>query len=248
MTIYAVTIDPTIEARISVRAPTPRAIPDAEVVVDIAAHETNEAMSDPEGTGYMNPNGWEIGDMCEFGPQDGPPLGSATDGSPYNQVINGHQYLIQEMWSNAGGDQPKRRYAELRSGHAEQPEPAAAAAGPPDAVQLDRERQHREQHGDGTGTVTVTLYRSVDANGNPVELTHGTGAIGTDGSWTVSLAPYAVGDDRRRAGRRLLRVGSAARHGRSGRRPRGDPHRQWRQPVHRVRLDRLDRPGQRHRS
>ena len=48
----------------------------------------------------MDPNGYEIADKCEFGPQRGTPLGFATDGSPYNQVINGHKWLTQEMWSN----------------------------------------------------------------------------------------------------------------------------------------------------
>src|SRR5579862_7950734 len=104
VTIYAITIDPTIEAGQIDQGGDPEGNSDAEVVADIAAHETNEAMSDPEGTGYMNPNGWEIGDMCEFGPQRGTPLGFASNGSPYNQVINGHHYLIQEMWSNDGGD------------------------------------------------------------------------------------------------------------------------------------------------
>ena len=102
VTIYAVTIDPTIEARVDQGAD-PEGNPDAEVAVDIAGHETNEAMTDPEGTGWMNPNGWEVADKCEFGPQDGAPLGFAADGSPYNQVINDHKYLIQEMWSNADG-------------------------------------------------------------------------------------------------------------------------------------------------
>ena len=57
-------------------------------------------MTDPEGTGWVDPNGYEVADKCEFGPQHGTPLGFATNGSPYNQVINGHKYLLQEMWSN----------------------------------------------------------------------------------------------------------------------------------------------------
>ena len=48
----------------------------------------------------MDPNGFEVADKCE-NPENGTPLGFAADGSPYNQVINGHQYLIQAMWSNA---------------------------------------------------------------------------------------------------------------------------------------------------
>ena len=57
-------------------------------------------MTDPEGIGWMDPNGFEVADKCEFGPQRGNPLGFAPNGSPYNQVINGHEYLFQEMWAN----------------------------------------------------------------------------------------------------------------------------------------------------
>ena len=65
------------------------------------AHEYEESVTDPYGTAWMDPNGLETGDKCENGPQEGAPLGYAPDGSPYNQVINGHQYLLQDMWSNA---------------------------------------------------------------------------------------------------------------------------------------------------
>jgi hypothetical protein len=59
-----------------------------------------EAVTDPYGTGWMDPTGMETGDKCEIGPQQGTPLGYAPDGSPYNQSLNGHEYLLQEMWSN----------------------------------------------------------------------------------------------------------------------------------------------------
>ena len=100
-TIYAYTGDPIVETT-AVNNPgsDPQGYPDAEVVIDIVAHETNEAMTDPEGVGYMDPNGFETGDKCEFGPQYGSPLGFAADGFPFNQVINGHEYLTQEMWAN----------------------------------------------------------------------------------------------------------------------------------------------------
>jgi hypothetical protein len=48
----------------------------------------------------MDPNGFETADKCESGPQYGAPLGYAANGSPYNQVITGHHYLIQMVWSN----------------------------------------------------------------------------------------------------------------------------------------------------
>ena len=67
------------------------------------AHEHNESVTDPipndawtDGAGADQ--GEEVGDQCEG--QMGTPLGTAPDGSPYNQVINGHPYWYQEMWSN----------------------------------------------------------------------------------------------------------------------------------------------------
>jgi hypothetical protein len=68
------------------------------------SHEHNESVSDPlpndAWTNGAGPNhGLEIGDECENG-QMGAPLGTAPDGSPYNQVINGHFYWYQEEWSN----------------------------------------------------------------------------------------------------------------------------------------------------
>ncbi len=78
----------------------PQGNPEAESAIDVVAHEAVEAITDPEGVGWMDPNGSEVADKCENGPQIGTPIGYAADGSPYNQVINGDQYLLQGMWSN----------------------------------------------------------------------------------------------------------------------------------------------------
>ena len=59
-------------------------------------------MSDPEGVGWMDPNGYEVADKCENASQIGPRLGTAADGLPYNQVINGDEWLTQRIWSNDG--------------------------------------------------------------------------------------------------------------------------------------------------
>ncbi len=68
------------------------------------SHEHNESVTDPipndawtNGSGAEH--GEEVGDQCESG-QMGTPLGTAPNGSPYNQVINGHFYWYQEEWSN----------------------------------------------------------------------------------------------------------------------------------------------------
>ncbi|HET6865698.1 MAG TPA: hypothetical protein VFH80_07235, partial [Solirubrobacteraceae bacterium] len=105
VTIYAITPDLSIESR-NVFEPgkDPEGNPDAELAIDVAAHETEEAMTDPEGVGYMDPNGFEVADKCENGPQIGTVLGNAgPDHAPFNQVINGHDYLLQEMWANDPG-------------------------------------------------------------------------------------------------------------------------------------------------
>ena len=56
LTIYAYTGDPIVETQ-SANNPgnDPEGNPDAEDAVDIAAHETNEAMTDPTGVGWMDP-------------------------------------------------------------------------------------------------------------------------------------------------------------------------------------------------
>jgi hypothetical protein len=75
------------------------------------SHEHNESISDPvpndawtDGAGPDNTkttlHGFEMADLCDS--SNGTPLGTAPDGSPYNQVINGHFYWYQEEWSNAG--------------------------------------------------------------------------------------------------------------------------------------------------
>jgi hypothetical protein len=97
--IYAVLIDTDIETIIQPGAD-PEGNPEAESTIDTAAHETIEAMTDPEGDGWMDPNGNEVADKCENGLQEGTPLGFAADGSPYDQLINGDQWLFQEMWSD----------------------------------------------------------------------------------------------------------------------------------------------------
>jgi hypothetical protein len=67
------------------------------------AHEHMESVTDPipndawtNGAGLEH--GEEVGDQCVG--SMGTPLGTAPNGAKYNQVINGHFYWYQEMWSN----------------------------------------------------------------------------------------------------------------------------------------------------
>ncbi|MBV8219760.1 MAG: hypothetical protein JO325_14955 [Solirubrobacterales bacterium] len=184
VTIYALTIDPIIEVGLGPGSD-PEGYPDAEATIDIAAHETNEAMTDPEGVGYMDPNGFEVADKCEVGPQRGTPLGFAPDGSPYNQVINGHEYLIQMIWSNDDNSCVER---------------TTSTSNPLPLPQVYLSQFSSTVSGNledavgGVG-VKVSLVRA-DANGNPVTVAQAVTTTAGDGTWSVSLAPHAIGDDR----------------------------------------------------
>ena len=188
VTIYALAIDPVIEVPVSPGSD-PEGFPDAETAIGIAAHETIEAMTDPEGAGWMDPDGAESGDKCVSGGEVGTPLGF-NNGSPYNQVINSHRYLIQEMWTN------------LNSAGVS----GCVQSTTNTTVQLPLAQVNLRQFnpivtgnvnrspGGGIG-VRVTLVRP-DANGNPVTVARASTTTAANGSWSLSLAPHAPGDDR----------------------------------------------------
>jgi PKD domain/IPT/TIG domain len=67
------------------------------------SHEHNESITDPEPNDAwtdIGGSGGEEADKCEG--SMGSPLGTAPDGARYNQIINGHFYWYQELWSNQG--------------------------------------------------------------------------------------------------------------------------------------------------
>lgn len=188
-TIYAVAIDPIIEAPAPPGAD-PQGYPDAEVTLVTAAHEVNEAVTDPEGDGWMDPNGFEVGDKCEIGPQVGTPLGFAPDGSPYNQVINGHRYFLQDEWANvdAGGSDDCVQAATSTSSGLPLPQVNLRQFDPLVTGNVNR--------APGGGIhVQVSLVRSNPA-GNPVVVARAAATTAPDGSWQAWLWPHAPGDDR----------------------------------------------------
>jgi hypothetical protein len=70
------------------------------------SHEHNESITDPEPNNAwtdIGGSGGENGDKCRTfaeGSEFGTPLGTAGNGSTYNQLINGHPYWYQQEWSN----------------------------------------------------------------------------------------------------------------------------------------------------
>jgi hypothetical protein len=185
LTIYAIAIDPLIEIGGYFQGQDPNGNPDAELAIDVVAHETNEAMTDPEGTGWMDPNGFEVGDKCDVAPNRGNPLGHAANGSPYNQVLAGHHYLIQEMWSNADHGCAQSSTSTSNA----LPLPQIHLSQFSSTVNGNTEDNRAGIH------VTVRLLRS--SGGLPVTVATGSGTTAANGSWTVHLSHgRAVGDDR----------------------------------------------------
>jgi hypothetical protein len=67
------------------------------------SHEHNESVTDPELDAWYGTEGEEIGDKCRTfvaSTEFGTPLGTAPDGAPYNQVVDGGLYWYQQEWSN----------------------------------------------------------------------------------------------------------------------------------------------------
>jgi hypothetical protein len=188
VTIYAVAIDPFVEGPVPSGAD-PQGFPDAEIALNIAAHETVEAMTDPEGAGWMDPNGLEVGDKCET-PQNGSPLGFAPDGSPYNQLINGHQYLIQDMWANldSSGNPGCVQATSTTSNQLPLPQVNLRQFNPVVTGNVNRAQ------GGGIG-VRVTLLRT-GPSGGPLVVARASTTTAANGAWRVSLGLHAPGDDR----------------------------------------------------
>jgi hypothetical protein len=205
-TIYGVIIDPLVEF-VPVPGGDPEGNPDAELTIDTVAHETVEAITDPEGTGWVDPDGFEVADKCETGPQIGNPLGYAANGSPYDQLIGSHEYLIQEMWSNDDGGCVQR---------------TTQTASPLPLPEIDLTQFSGAVTGNiGSNTsgvgVTVTVYRerrgsvatipghsvATTPSGSAAarialatEVAHASATTDASGAWSLSLSPVALGDDR----------------------------------------------------
>lgn len=90
----------------------------SDAAVSVLSHEHAEMVTDPfPGLGWQNRSIYgpeEVADLCEpgrWGEPDawGPALGNAPDGALYNQVINGHEYYTQQMWSDETNSCLQRR-------------------------------------------------------------------------------------------------------------------------------------------
>ena len=108
----------------------------ADGAVSTFSHELAEAITDPldSGTSYAwsDGKGNEIGDMCaeNFGGALGSTNASKRSGTEYNQVINGHKYYVQELFSNlAFAKSGVGKGCALSEALAESPKAAGTGAG-----------------------------------------------------------------------------------------------------------------------
>jgi hypothetical protein len=71
---------------------------DADSTINVASHEHNEAITDPQGSAWYDRRGQENGDKCAW--NFGAATGSTSFGQ-FNQTIGGGHYYLQQEWSNA---------------------------------------------------------------------------------------------------------------------------------------------------
>lgn len=79
----------------------------ADGMVNIVAHEFEEATSDPDLNAWYDRRGYENADKCAwtFGYEYTTPNGALA-----NMKIGGHDYLIQQNWANASGGYCAKAY------------------------------------------------------------------------------------------------------------------------------------------
>jgi hypothetical protein len=152
---------------------------DTDGTLDSEIHEIVESATDPEpDTGYTDKNGEEVADKCtgpivEEQPEVyGPPLGgSLGEDTAFNQLIDGHSYYTQQIWSNAPTITPK-------PANAGEPAGCAARIGPTPSftAPASGETGHAIDF-DGSGSYDISApivkYEWSFGDGSPPETTGG---------------------------------------------------------------------------
>lgn len=84
----------------SIQSTSPNGNVGADAMASVIAHELEEAVTDPDLNAWYDFRGYENADKCAwtFGTTY-----TAPNGSLYNMVLGGYQYMIQRNWVNASG-------------------------------------------------------------------------------------------------------------------------------------------------
>ncbi len=167
------------------------------------SHEQNESITDPEPN-----NAWtdlasiepgEIADKCEQ--QFGSQLGTAPDGSPYNQVINGDLYWYQQEWSNQGhrcmqrltftGERPVATFLAIPEGRYEIRLDAAASTAAGGVAHYDWQLNEGGGPGLPIETTEPTLTRELPPGPHTIALT----VYAPDGTSTGTARTFTTGGE-----------------------------------------------------
>jgi len=165
----------------------------ADGTLDSEIHELVESATDPAGTGYLNTEGNEVADMCTYPLVEtqpdiyGTPLGgNLSEDTAFNQLIQGHAYYTQQIWS----DEPTQTPASTEPAGCVArigPTPSFVIAGPElvtgQAVKFD---------GSGSYDVQAPIgrYEWSFGDGSPADTTSGANAehvYDKPGTYQVSL-------------------------------------------------------------
>jgi hypothetical protein len=151
---------------------------DADATINTISHEQNESITDPWGNAWFNGDFEEIADLCAwtFGSQ----LGTTGNGQPYNQLIDGHPYSLQQEYSNDGSTCVQRYGAVAAPADSVRPVVAGTAA---------VGRVLSTTNGTWTGSPSAYAHQWQRCAANGTGCTSIGGATGA----TYSVAPADVG-------------------------------------------------------
>ncbi len=148
---------------------------DADGTLDSEIHEIVESATDPEGNGYIEGEE-EVADKCAelTTPQEiyGTPLGgSLTGDTAFNQLIGGHSYYTQQIWSNAPTQTPTPAKAGEAAG-------CAARIGPTPSFTAPASEQTGQTVSFDASvsydiSAPITTYEWNYGDGSPVDTTSG---------------------------------------------------------------------------
>ncbi len=106
---YAFVGDPTTQGltACAIQATSPNGNPGADGMASVIAHELAESVTDPDLNAWYDSTGKENADKCAW------TFGTtfyAANGSKANITLGGVNYLLQQIWVNAGGGSCKMSY------------------------------------------------------------------------------------------------------------------------------------------
>ena len=174
---------------------------DADATINLVSHEHNETITDPLGTAWYDSQGNENGDKCAW--NFGSPLGSTGSGQ-YNQVINGHQYYLQQEWSNASSSCVQMYGSAASSPTISGFAPASGPVGTNVTISGANlagasNVSFTASSGAVSATITADSASSVSATvpsgaiSGPISVTTPGGTASSSTSFTVTVAPAAAG-------------------------------------------------------